>query len=72
MSVLSAGQIRERIYKIDPRDPERIFIVPAPNRDDIKDASVDLFLGNYFTVTKTAKFSALEAREALSDGDIAS
>lgn len=62
MSVLSSGQIIDRLFRSDPRDPERIFIVPTPKHKDIKDASVDLMLGNYFIVTKTAKFSTLAAR----------
>lgn len=72
MSTLSSKQIINRIYRADPRDPERIFITPAPKRGEIKDASVDLRLGNYFTVTRTAKFGALQARSNLTKKDLAS
>jgi len=72
MSVLSSTQIVDRIYKEDPRDQDRIFIVPTPHRSDIKDASVDLRLGNYFIVTKSAKFSTLDAIEKVSEKHIAS
>jgi len=37
--------------------------MPTPKRSDVKDASIDLVLGNYFIVTKTAKFSILDAGE---------
>lgn len=72
MSVLSSIQIVKRIYREDPRDQDRIFIVPTPKRSDIKDASVDLILGNYFIVTKSAKFSVLDAIEKVSERHIAS
>jgi dCTP deaminase len=47
----------------DSKDSKRIFVVPAPERKDIKDASLDLKLGNYFIVTRNARFSALEAEK---------
>ena len=72
MSVLSIDEIVDRMYRPDPRDPARIFIVPAPRREDIRDTSVDLILGNDFIVTRTAKFSALQARDEASRKDIAS
>lgn len=61
MGTLSSEQIIARLYREDPKDEQRLFIVPTPKREEIKDASVDLCLGNYFTVTKTAKFGALDA-----------
>lgn len=61
MSVLSSDELVDRIYKHDAADPKRIFIVPTPRRDGIKDTSIDLVLGNYFIVTRTARFRALEA-----------
>jgi len=60
MSVLSVTEIIDRIYVADALDPSRIFIVPAPRRESIKDASLDLMLGNHFIVTKSARFSCLE------------
>jgi len=72
MSVLSSKQIFDRLYRDNPRDPERIFLMPTPNPGEIKDASVDLVLGNYFIVTKTAKFSILDASERATRQDIAS
>lgn len=72
MTVLSSNQIKERIFRQDPRDPKRIFFMPTPKRSDIKDASIDLVLGNYFIVTKTAKFSILDASEKVSEQNIAS
>ena len=72
MSVLSSNQLKGRIFKGDPRDPARIFVIPAPKRSEIKDASIDLVLGNYFIVTKTAKFSILDAGEDISERRIAS
>ena len=72
MSVLSAGELRDRIYRKDAADPERIFIVPSPASDEILDASIDLSLGNSFIVTRSARFSALEALEETTEVDIAS
>ena len=72
MSVLSSKQIGDRLYKDDPRDMGRIFIVPTPKLEEIKDTSVDIILGNYFIVTKTANFSNLDAKSNLRKKDIAS
>ena len=72
MSVLSSEQIIDRLYRTNPKDAERIFIVPATKREDIKDASIDLRLGNYFIVNKAAKFSSLDALDDLTKRDIAS
>ena len=71
MSVLSADELVERIYRHDPLDPQRIFFVLTPRREDIKDTSVDLVLGNHFIVTRSARFSALEARGEATEKDIA-
>jgi dCTP deaminase len=72
MSVLSAKELVDRIYRVSPHDAGRIFIVPTPPRDSIKDTSVDLMLGNRFIVTKTAKFSVLDACGEATERDIAS
>lgn len=72
MSVLSATELIERIYKSDPNDVGRIFIVPSPRREDIKDTSIDLVLGNHFIVTRSARISALEALGKATEKDIAS
>lgn len=72
MSVLSSKQILDRLYRSDPRDHERIFLMPTPNPDKVKDVSVDLILGNYFIVTKTAKFSVLDVGESTTKQTIAS
>jgi len=70
MTVLSSNQIKERLFRENPRDPERIFVTPTPKSSQIKDASIDLVLGNYFIVTKTAKFSILDASEDVSERNI--
>jgi len=70
MSVLSPKELRARIYLEDPQDSKRIFIVPAPSFVDIKNDSIDLFLGNHFIVTKSARFSALEARSDYAKKDV--
>lgn len=72
MTVLSSKKIIDRLFIDDPRKPERIFITPTPERKEIKDASIDLKLGNYFIVTKAAKFSILDATEEATKKDIAS
>ena len=72
MSVLTSKQIKDRLYREKPDDPERIFIMPIPKHKEIKDASIDLRLGNYFIVTKNAKFSILDASEDISEQNIAS
>jgi len=72
MSVLSADELVDRIYRHDAADPKRIFIVPTPRRESIKDTSIDLMLGNYFIVTRTARFSALDACDEETERDIAS
>jgi dCTP deaminase len=70
MTVLSSNQIKDRVFVENPREPKRIFIIPTPKRSEIKDASIDLILGNYFIVTKTAKFSMLDASEKISEKNI--
>ena len=72
MSVLSADELVDRIYRHDAADPQRIFIVPTPRRESIKDTSIDLMLGNHFIVTRTARFSALDADKEETEKDIAS
>jgi len=72
MSVLSADELVDRIYRHDAADPKRIFIVPTPRRESIKDTSIDLMLGNHFIVTRTARFSALDADKEETEKDIAS
>lgn len=72
MSVLSIDELIDRIYKGDTSDPSCIFVVPAPRPKEIKDTSIDLILGGHFIVTKTAKFSSLQAREKATKKDIAS
>jgi dCTP deaminase len=72
MSILSAGELRDRIYRKDAADPERIFVVPSPASEEILDASIDLSLGNSFIVTRSARFSALEALAETTEVDIAS
>ena len=69
MSVLTAGKLRRRIFPINPDDPERIFIVPAPEPSTINGASIDLMLGNYFIVSKTAHFSRLDALDEDEDAE---
>ncbi len=71
MAVLAASQILNRLHIEDPRDPRRLYIMPTPKRSDVKDASIDLVLGNYFIVTKTAKFSILDAGEGETKKNIA-
>lgn len=72
MSVLSADELVNRIYRRNAADPQRIFIVPTPRREIIKDTSLDLMLGNHFIVTRTARFSALDANSEETEKDIAS
>lgn len=72
MSILSVTELIDRIYSPDPESTERIFIVPSPRRENIKDTSIDLVLGNYFIVTRSASFSALEASGNATERDIAS
>jgi len=72
MSVLSSSNIIDKLYVSDPRDPNRLFVMPTPKRAEIKDTSVDLMLGNYFIVTKSAKFSVLDAHLKASKRDVAS
>ena len=72
MSVLSADELVGRIYRHDAADPQRIFIVPTPRRESIKDTSIDLMLGNHFIVTRTARFRALDAYSEETEKDIAS
>lgn len=72
MSVLSADELVDRIYRHDAADPKRIFIVPTPRRGGIKDTSIDLMLGNHFIVTRTARFPALDAHREETEKDIAS
>ena len=72
MSVLSIDEIVDRLYRTDPKDSQRIFVVPTPKCEDIKESSLDLMLGNHFTVTKTARFSGLAARSDTGEKDIAS
>ena len=71
MSVLSADELVDRIYRHDAADPKRIFIVPTPRREGIKDTSIDLMLGNHFIVTRTARFRALDAYSEETEKDIA-
>lgn len=72
MSVLSADELVDRIYRHNAADPKRIFIVPTPRRESIKDTSIDMMLGNHFIVTRTARFSALDAYREETEKDIAS
>jgi len=71
MSVLSADELVDRICRYDAADPKRIFIVPTPRRESIKDTSIDMMLGNHFIVTRTARFSALDACREETERDIA-
>ncbi len=72
MGVLSSVHLVDRLFKKELGDPNRIFIMPPPEQKYLKDASVDLMLGNHFIVTKNARFSALDARSPTTKQDIAS
>ncbi len=73
MSVLSAHELQRRIWPPDdPFAPNRIFVVPTPLPASIHNPSVDLCLGNHFIVTRSVRFSVLDACEEATEKTVSS